>query len=59
MAAQRRRRHAMGADRQFPVGWEHDDAGVPLPCFLVVATIGGGQRQRRFLMERQQRMQDR
>ena len=28
MAAQRRRRHAMGADREFLVGREHDDAGA-------------------------------
>ena len=59
MAAQRRRRHAMGADRQFSIGREHDDAGAPLPVFVVGARIGGRQRQRRLLMERQQRMQHR
>ena len=59
MAAQRRRRHAMGADRQFPIGREHDDAGAPLPVFVVGARIDDRQRQRRFLMKRQQRVQDR
>ena len=28
MPAQRRRRHAMGADRELPVRREHDDAGA-------------------------------
>ena len=59
MAAQRRRRHAMGADRQLPVGREHDDAGAPLPVFVLGAPICGRQRQRRFLMKRQQRVQHR
>ena len=35
MAAQRRRRHAMGADREFLVGGEHDDAGAPRPNSVV------------------------
>ena len=42
MAAQRRRRHAMGADRQFLIRGEHDDAGAPLPGFVVGAPIGAG-----------------
>jgi hypothetical protein len=56
MPAQRRRRHAMRADRELPVRRKHHDAGrITLPAFPAFCLW---QRQRSFLVEAQQGVQD-
>ena len=54
MPAQRRRRHAMGADRELPVRRKHDDAGRRRIILALRFWIAFGQRQRGFLMEAEQ-----
>ena len=54
MPAQRRRRHAMGADRELPVRREHHDAGAGESLAPPSLASRLGQRQRGFLMEAQQ-----
>ena len=62
MPAQRRRRHAMGANGEFPVGREHHDPrslGSGCAIFATASWIARRQRQRRLLVKAQERVQDR